>query len=74
MVPMAVSEPDLGAAWAAVLGNSADPELPKRLAEGRPTGPAADRALVRKPQIGDTRPAPPGPATTAGGRQAGTAT
>jgi ribonuclease E len=37
-------------------------ELPKRIAEGRATGPAAERALVRKPQIGDTRPAPPGPA------------
>jgi ribonuclease E len=54
-------EPDLGAAWAAVLDNTADPELPKRLAEGRATGEAAERALVRKPQIGDTRPAPPGP-------------
>ena len=37
-----------------------DPELPKRIAEGRATGAAAERALVRKPQIGDTRPAPPG--------------
>ncbi|HEX3087350.1 MAG TPA: Rne/Rng family ribonuclease [Ilumatobacteraceae bacterium] len=37
-------------------------ELPKRIAEGRATGAAAERALVRKPQIGDTRPAPPGPA------------
>ncbi|MEA3185000.1 MAG: ribonuclease [Ilumatobacteraceae bacterium] len=35
-----------------------EPEMPKRLAEGRATGPAAERALVRKPQIGDTRPAP----------------
>jgi ribonuclease E len=36
-----------------------DPELPKRMTEGRPSVDAADRALVRKPQIGDTRPAPP---------------
>jgi hypothetical protein len=36
------------------------PELPKRLAEGRASIDAAERALVRKPQIGDTRPAPPG--------------
>jgi ribonuclease E len=41
------------------------PELPKRLAEGRPSVDAADRALVRKPQIGDTRPAPPGSAIPA---------
>jgi ribonuclease E len=42
-----------------------EPELPKRLAEGRASGPAAERALVRKPQIGDTRPAPPGTAPAA---------
>ena len=41
---------------------SGDPELPKRLVEGRPSLAAAERALVRKPQIGDTRPAPPGQA------------
>ncbi|HEX2784433.1 MAG TPA: Rne/Rng family ribonuclease [Ilumatobacteraceae bacterium] len=35
-----------------------EPELPKRLVEGRPSAAAAERALVRKPQIGDTRPAP----------------
>jgi ribonuclease E len=34
-------------------------ELPERSLEGRPKSPeAAERALVRKPQIGDTRPAP----------------
>jgi ribonuclease E len=38
--------------------DDADPELPKRLVEGRPSAAAAERALVRKPQIGDTRPAP----------------
>jgi ribonuclease E len=37
-----------------------DPELPERISEGRARGEAAERALVRKPQIGDTRPAPPG--------------
>ncbi len=36
-------------------------ELPERMSENRPTPEAADRALVRKPQIGDTRPAPPPP-------------
>ena len=39
-------------------GDSGEPELPKRLAEGRVSAEAAERALVRKPQIGDTRPAP----------------
>ncbi len=34
------------------------PELPEPLREGRPSAEAAERALVRKPQIGDTRPAP----------------
>ncbi|HVN50091.1 MAG TPA: ribonuclease E/G, partial [Acidimicrobiales bacterium] len=34
-------------------------ELPERSIEGRPrTAEAADRALVRRPQIGDSRPAP----------------
>ena len=35
------------------------PELPEPLREGRASLEAAERALVRKPQIGDTRPAPP---------------
>ncbi|HQZ34936.1 MAG TPA: Rne/Rng family ribonuclease [Ilumatobacteraceae bacterium] len=46
-----------------------DVELPDRLTEGRPSPEAAEKALVRRPQIGDTRPstvvpaiAPPGPA------------
>ena len=34
-------------------------ELPDRISENRPSAEAADRATVRKPQIGDTRPAPP---------------
>ncbi|MEO7369326.1 MAG: ribonuclease E/G, partial [Ilumatobacteraceae bacterium] len=40
--------------------NGEDPELPKRMTEGRPSVGAAEKSLVRKPQIGDTRPAPPG--------------
>jgi ribonuclease E len=47
---------------------SLDPELPDRIGEGRVTDvAAAEKALVRRPQIGDTRPAPavapPGPAS-----------
>ncbi|HEX2043256.1 MAG TPA: Rne/Rng family ribonuclease, partial [Acidimicrobiales bacterium] len=37
------------------------PELPERLRDGRPSPEAADRATVRRPKIGDTRPAPPVP-------------
>ena len=36
------------------------PELPDPPNEGRPSLAAAERALVRKPQIGDSMPAPPG--------------
>ncbi len=39
-------------------GDDERPELPERPGEGRPSVEAAERALVRKPQIGDTRPAP----------------
>ena len=35
------------------------PEMPDRISEGRPSAEAASKALVRKPQIGDTRPAAP---------------
>ena len=42
-----------------------DPELPKRMMEGRPSIAATERSLVRKPQIGDTRPAPPSSAPAA---------
>jgi ribonuclease E len=36
-----------------------NPELPDRIRENRPrSAEAADRALVRKPKIGDSRPAP----------------
>src|SRR5579885_1356892 len=49
------------------------PELPDRPIEGRPQSvEAAERALVRKPQIGDTRPAPtPAPAASAAKSGAG---
>src|SRR5205085_8328563 len=33
-------------------------ELPERMSEGRVSGDAAEASLVRRPQIGDTRPAP----------------
>jgi ribonuclease E len=48
-----------------------DVELPEPMREGRPSAEAAERALVRKPRIGDTMPVPstppPGPARPAGG-------
>ena len=37
---------------------AAMPELPERISEGKPSPEAAEIALVRRPQIGDTRPAP----------------
>ncbi len=37
---------------------AAPPELPERISEGRPSAEAAETSLVRRPQIGDTRPAP----------------
>ena len=55
-----------------VVGRAADhhPELPERMSENKPSPEAADAALVRRPQIGDTRPAPavppPGPAVLPG--------
>ena len=47
--------------------------MPERLSEGRPSPEAAARAVVQRPKIGDTRPAPPsGPAVTMpGGTRAG---
>ena len=35
-----------------------NPELPERASEGKPSPEAAEAAVVRRPQIGDTRPAP----------------
>jgi ribonuclease E len=58
-------------------GASVDPvELPEPMREGRPSPAAAEQALVRRPQIGDTRPAPPPPpggpvVKPAGERQSG---
>ena len=40
------------------VGDAEPAELPEPLREGRASVEAAERALVRKPQIGDTRPAP----------------
>jgi ribonuclease E len=46
-----------------------DIELPEPMSEGRPSVEAAEKALVRKPRIGDTMPIPtsppPGPAVSA---------
>ena len=43
-----------------------DVELPEPMSQGRPSAEAAEKALVRKPRIGDTMPMPttppPGPA------------
>ena len=48
-------------------------ELPERISEGRPSVAAAEQALVRRPQIGDTRPAalaaPSAPASATSPRQ-----
>src|SRR3954453_3797603 len=33
-------------------GDNGEPELPKRMSEGRPSVAASEQALVRKPQIG----------------------
>jgi ribonuclease E len=39
-------------------GSDRQPDLPDRISENRPSVEAAERALIRKPQIGDSRPAP----------------
>ena len=41
------------------LDPQSDLELPDRMSEGRPSAQAAAEALVPRPKIGDTRPAPP---------------
>ena len=51
-------KPDGTPADAPAVGDS-EPELPEPMREGRVSAEAAERSLVRKPQIGDTRPAPP---------------
>src|SRR5947207_1295031 len=52
--------PASGAAAEETPADDADPrpDLPERISENRPSAEAAERALVRKPQIGDSRPAP----------------
>src|SRR5262245_41589027 len=50
------------------------PELPDRPIEGKVQSPeVAERVLVRRPQIGDTRPAPDAPGAKVAGRVAGAA-
>ena len=39
-------------------GDRNDVELPKKMSEGRPSAEVSERALVRKPKIGDTMPIP----------------
>ena len=50
-----------------VVDDRNDIELPEPMREGRPSAEAAEKALVRKPRIGDTMPIPtsppPGPAS-----------
>jgi ribonuclease E len=54
----------------AATGDRNDVELPEPMREGRASAEAAEKALVRKPQIGDTMPMPtsppPGPARVPG--------
>jgi ribonuclease E len=56
------------------VGGRNDVELPEPMREGRASAEAAEKALVRKPRIGDTMPIPtsppPGPARVAGDRSA----
>jgi ribonuclease E len=72
------SSGDRGPGLAAPPAGDGDVELPESMREGRAEPAAAERALVRKPQIGDTRPAPVvaaptgGDADKGGGRKAKT--
>jgi len=56
---------------AGIVDDRNDVELPERAGEGRPSAEAAEKALVRKPRIGDTMPVPtappPGPAVPSRG-------
>ncbi|HEY4331310.1 MAG TPA: Rne/Rng family ribonuclease, partial [Ilumatobacteraceae bacterium] len=54
-----VARPEPVKAVAPRAPKAAPVELPERISEGRPSAEAAEGALVRRPQIGDTRPAPP---------------
>ena len=46
-----------------------DVEIPERIREGRPSAEAAERGLVRKPKIGDTRPVTSAPPSEASANQ-----
>jgi ribonuclease E len=64
--PSAAQDPTVGRAdgpdGPAQADDDRNPELPDRIRENRPQSTeVAEEALVRKPKIGDTRPAPPGP-------------
>ncbi len=62
--------PEVDGDAAVTEGASAEtPELPRPLREGRVSPEVAERSLVRKPQIGDTRPAPAAPAEPAAPRR-----
>ena len=52
-------KPEGATAEAPPVADAETPELPEPMREGRVSAEAAERSLVRKPQIGDTRPAPP---------------
>ncbi len=64
------SDDDDGGAEASDDDDRNDIELPEPMSEGRASAEAAEKALVRKPRIGDTMPMPttppPGPARVAG--------
>jgi ribonuclease E len=54
--------PDSGEAAPVDADDDRNPHLPDRIRENRPrSAAAAEEALVRKPKIGDSRPAPPTP-------------
>src|SRR5207237_1410718 len=53
--------PAAAASAAAADVSDRQPDLPDRISENRPSVEAAERALIRKPQIGDSRPAPARP-------------
>lgn len=44
-----------------------DVEMPEKMSDGRPSAEASEKALVRKPQIGDTMPVPSSPPPSGSG-------
>jgi ribonuclease E len=56
--PQGTSRPAGTAARPETTGGDRQPELPDRHRENKPSAEAAEAALVRKPRIGDSRPAP----------------